>query len=147
VADRTESRIVVQARPADVLNVIADFASYPRWTGAVREATVVHTGVDGRAEQVRFVLDTRALRDEYTLAYRWQIAGDGQGELTWSLVRAQVLTAMDGSYRLAAVPGGTEVTYTLTVDLRLPILGMLRRKAEKVIIDTALSELKRHVEG
>jgi hypothetical protein len=29
----------------------------------------------------------------------------------------------------------------------MPMLGMLRRKAEKVIIDTALNELKKRVEG
>ena len=39
------------------------------------------------------------------------------------------------------------MTYTLAVDLRVPMLGMLRRKAEKVIIDTALNELKKRVEG
>jgi hypothetical protein len=29
----------------------------------------------------------------------------------------------------------------------MPMLGMLTRKAEKVIIDTALKELKKRVEG
>jgi hypothetical protein len=29
----------------------------------------------------------------------------------------------------------------------VPMLGVLRRKAEKVIMDTALKELKRRVEG
>jgi hypothetical protein len=29
----------------------------------------------------------------------------------------------------------------------MPMLGMLRRKAEKAIIETALHELKRRVEG
>ena len=43
--------------------------------------------------------------------------------------------------------GGTTVTYSLAVDLNIPMIGMLRRKAEKVIIDTALKGLKRRVEG
>ena len=42
---------------------------------------------------------------------------------------------------------GTDVTYRLMVDLKIPILGMLRRKAEKVIIDTALKGLKKRVES
>jgi hypothetical protein len=29
----------------------------------------------------------------------------------------------------------------------MPLLGMMKRKAEKVIIDTALKELKKRVEG
>jgi len=39
------------------------------------------------------------------------------------------------------------VTYNLTVDLTIPMLGMLKRKAEKVIMDTALKELKKRVES
>ena len=40
----------------------------------------------------------------------------------------------------------TAVTYRLSVDVKIPMLGMLKRKAEKVIIDTALTELKKRVE-
>ena len=54
---------------------------------------------------------------------------------------------MTGGYSLAEGSRGTEVTYDLSVDLRVPMLGMLKRKAEKVIIDTALKGLKARVEG
>lgn len=147
MADRTESSIVVDAAPGDVLDVIADFDAYPEWTGAVQEAQVVEEYEDGWASQVRFTLDAGVLKDTYTLAYEWDVDENGEGTVTWSLVEATVLKAMDGSYRLRAAGAGTEVTYTLAVDLRVPMLGMLRRKAEKVIIDTALNELKKRVEG
>ena len=147
MADRTESSIVVDAAPGDVLDVIADFDAYPEWTGAVQEAEVVEEYEDGWASQVRFTLDAGVLKDTYTLAYEWDVDENGEGTVSWSLVEATVLKAMDGSYRLRAAGGGTEVTYTLAVDLRVPMLGMLRRKAEKVIIDTALNELKKRVEG
>ncbi len=39
------------------------------------------------------------------------------------------------------------MTYQLAVDLAIPMLGMFKRKAEKVIMDTALKELKKRVEG
>lgn len=147
MADRTESSILVAADPAAVLKVVADFADYPSWAGAVRSTEVLSTGPGGYPEQVRFTLDAGAIRDTYVLAYGWDVDGDGQGEVSWSLVEATVVKAMDGAYRLAAEAGGTRVTYTLFVDLRVPMLGMLRRKAEKVIIDTALNELKKRVEG
>ena len=67
--------------------------------------------------------------------------------LTWSLVRANILRAMDGSYTLVMDGDATLVTYQLTVDLTIPMLGMLKRKAEKTIVDTALKELKKRVEG
>ena len=147
MADRTESSIVVDAPPGDVLDVIADFDAYPEWTGAVREAQVLDEDEDGWARTVRFVLDAGALRDTYTLAYTWDFAEDGTGTVAWNLVEAGILKAMDGSYRLRAHGAGTEVTYTLTVEVKMPMLGMLRRKAEKTIIDTALKELKKRAEG
>ena len=39
------------------------------------------------------------------------------------------------------------LTYELAVDVRIPMIGMVRRKAEKRIIDTALKGLKQRVEG
>jgi ribosome-associated toxin RatA of RatAB toxin-antitoxin module len=148
MADRTESSIVVEAGPADVLDVIADFEAYPEWTGAVREVEILEEFEDGWASKVRFTLDAGALKDTYTLSYTWDLDKDSTGALSWTLVEAGVLKAMDGAYRLRSHPsGGTEVTYLLSVDLRMPMLGMLRRKAEKVIIDTALNELKKRVEG
>ena len=78
------------------------------------------------------------------MAYRWQ----DDALVSWSLVEAHMLTAMEGSYRLAeASPSSTSVEYELTLDLKIPMIGLLRRKAEKVITDTALKELKRRVES
>ena len=39
------------------------------------------------------------------------------------------------------------MTYRLAVDVSIPMIGMLKRKAEKVIIDTALKGLKKRVES
>jgi ribosome-associated toxin RatA of RatAB toxin-antitoxin module len=149
MADRTESRIVVDVAPADVLDVIADFDSYPEWTGAVKKTTVEQEYDDGWPHEVRFVLDAGVIKDTYTLAYTWDVAVDGTGTVSWSLVQAeQLLRGLDGSYELAAAPGGgTEVTYRLTVDVKIPMLGLLKRKAEKGIIETALTELKKRAEA
>jgi hypothetical protein len=59
-----------------------------------------------------------------------------------------MMRAQQGSYTLdPQAPGRTEVTYSLTVDLVIPMLGLLKRKAERVVMDTALKELKKRVEG
>jgi ribosome-associated toxin RatA of RatAB toxin-antitoxin module len=149
MADRTESRIVVDVAPADVLDVIADFDSYPEWTGAVKKTTVEQEYEDGWPHEVRFVLDAGVIKDTYTLAYSWDVAANGIGTVSWTLVQAeQLLRGLDGSYELAAAPGGrTEVTYRLTVDVKIPMLGLLKRKAEKGIIETALTELKKRAEA
>jgi ribosome-associated toxin RatA of RatAB toxin-antitoxin module len=144
MADQTTSSIVIDADPAAIMSVIADFEAYPEWAKGVKSATVVTEYDDGRAGDVEFVLDAAPIRDEYTLAYEW----DGDHEVTWTLVKAKMLKAMEGSYVL--IPGGdgtTEVTYQLSVDLSIPMIGMLKRKGEKVIIDTALKGLKQRVES
>jgi ribosome-associated toxin RatA of RatAB toxin-antitoxin module len=145
MAERTESSITIDAEPSDVMGVIADFEAYPEWTGAVKEAEVRKKGAAGRAKEVWFNLDAGAIKDQYTLAYTWK----GDREVRWNLVEAeQIVKAMDGAYLLADNEDGTTtVTYQLAVDVRIPMLGMIKRKAEKVIIDTALKELKKRVEG
>jgi len=145
MAERTESSISVDAAPAEVMAVIADFDAYPQWTGAVKETEVRSKASNGRAKEVWFNLDAGAIKDQYVLAYSWK----GDEEVRWELVEAeQIVKAMDGAYLLDDNgDGSTTVTYQLSVDVKIPMLGMIKRKAEKVIIDTALKELKKRVEG
>ena len=148
MADRTESSIDIAAKPGEVLDVIADFESYPQWATEVKKVEVLTEEGDGWADQVRFTLDAGAIKDTYILDYEWDVTRNGTGVVSWGLVEASVLKAMNGSYTLAAKGSATTtVTYRLAVDVKIPMLGMLKRKAEKVIIDTALKELKKRVEG
>src|SRR4051812_38618195 len=147
MADRTESTIVVEAPPGEVLDVIADFEAYPEWAGEVKAIRVLAEEGDGWADQVEFTLDAGAIKDTYVLDYDWDVREDGTGVVSWSLVAAQVLKTMNGSYTLVAEGDGTLLTYRLAVDVKIPMLGMLKRKAEKVIVDTALQELKKRVEA
>jgi hypothetical protein len=41
----------------------------------------------------------------------------------------------------------TEVSYSLTVALSMPVPEMMRQKAEKVVVDQTLKELKAHIEN
>jgi ribosome-associated toxin RatA of RatAB toxin-antitoxin module len=123
--------------------VIADFASYPQWVAAAKTVEILETGPDGRAQQVHFVLDAGAVKDDYVLDYTW----DGDRSVSWTLVKGQMQKRQEGSYTLTERNGATEVTYAITIDLSIPMLGMIKRKAEKVILDTALKELKKRVEG
>ena len=143
MADQSTQSITVDAPAADVMAVIADFPAYPQWVAAAKKVEVEETGDDGRATRVHFVLDAGAVKDDYVLAYTW----DGDRKVSWTLVKGQMQKRQDGSYTLAETDGKTEVTYSITIDLSIPMLGMIKRKAEKVILDTALKELKKRVEG
>jgi uncharacterized membrane protein len=143
MADQSTQSIVVDAPAADVMAVIADFPAYPQWVAAAKKVEVVEDGPDGRAQRVHFVLDAGAVKDDYVLDYTW----DGDRQVSWTLVQGQMQKRQDGSYTLVEKDGSTEVTYSITIDLSIPMLGMIKRKAEKVILDTALKELKKRVES
>ena len=143
MADQASATITINAPKADVMAVIADFEAYPEWSGQIKSVSVDEKGADGRASQVTFNLDAGVIRDDYTLAYDWS----GDDRVDWHLVKSKALKSQDGSYILSERSGETEVTYRLAVDLNIPMLGMFKRKAEKVIIDTALKGLKKRVES
>jgi uncharacterized membrane protein len=143
MADQSTQSITIDAPAADVMAVIADFPSYPQWVAAAKKVEVVEDGAEGRARRVHFVLDAGAVKDDYVLEYTW----DGDRKVSWTLVKGQMQKRQDGSYTLTETDGRTEVTYSITIDLSIPMLGMIKRKAEKVILDTALKELKKRVEG
>jgi len=143
MADVATSTITIAAPPEQVLAVIADLEAYPEWTTAIKSAEVVDSGPDGRPRQARFVMDAGVLKDEYTLEYDWSDAG-----VDWHLVgKSSVQKSQVGSYALVDDGGRTEVTYKLAVDISMPMLGMFKRKAEKMIMDSALKDLKKRVES
>lgn len=142
--DQSTQSIVINAAPRAIMDVIADFSAYPQWALAVKKVEVITPGSDGRAERVRFLLDAGVVKDEYVLAYDW--SPDGLA-VSWKLVEGQMQKAQHGSYVLEPLGvSATKVTYSLTVDLAIPMIGLIKRKAEKVIMDTALKGLKRRVE-
>ena len=146
MADRTRASIEIGA-PADaVMAVIADLQTYPEWTGEVKKAEVLQTDPEtGRASRAVLTIDGGALRDRQELAYTFE----GDHAVRWSLVKGDMLRSLEGAYTLtpSADGGATTVEYTLAVDTKIPLLGMMKSKMEKVIIDRALAGLKKRVES
>ncbi|TDC94910.1 SRPBCC family protein [Actinomadura sp. 7K507] len=144
MADRTSSTITVKAGKAGIMAVIADLEAYPKWASGIREITVEETGPDGRPSRARLTFDGGPFSDTVGLRYTWE----DDDRAAWELVEGgSVVTGLHGSYTLDERDGATEVTYELAVDVRIPLIGMVKRKGEKRIIDTALKGLKRHMEN
>ena len=139
MADKTSSTMTIDVPRSVIMAVIADFAAYPQWASGVRAAEVVQADPDGRAEQVRFTLDAGLIKDKYVLSYTWQ----GNERVTWELAeRGAMISDMSGAYVLEESGSATRVTYELAVGLAVPMIGMMKRRAEKTIIDTALKGLR-----
>jgi uncharacterized membrane protein len=146
MTDTSTQSIIIDAPCDKVVAVICDFLRYPEWVSAVKSADVVEEYEDDYASQVHFVLDAGVVADEYTLAYEY---ADDLSRIEWHLVKpSKMQKSQDGSYDLADNGDGTStVTYTLAVELSIGMLGMFKRKAEKMIMDSALKDLKRRVES
>jgi ribosome-associated toxin RatA of RatAB toxin-antitoxin module len=147
VAESTTSSIVIRATPKQIMDVIADVESYPQWTPGVShvESMTVYDDAHERVAEARFVMDQAGIRDEHVYVYTW----DADDEVRWELREpGRMVKALHGVYTMRSLDEGTtEVSYSLAVDVAIPMLGMMRRKAEKVITDTALKGLKKRVEA
>jgi len=141
VAQRTTSSIAVAASCQTVMAVIADVPAYPEWT-PYTSAEVLESGPDGLPVRANFCLRSGAINDEQVMAYTWQ-----PGSVTWEQVTGRLLRSLHGVYRLVEEPTGCLVTYELMAEPAIPMIGALRRRAEKVIVDTALKGLKERAES
>jgi carbon monoxide dehydrogenase subunit G len=144
MAESASGTITIAAGRTAVMDVIADFPSYPQWANGVKTTEVVDPGPGGRPRTVRFHLDAGVVKDDYVLAYDW---APDDSRVEWHLVEAKMQKDQRGSYTLVERGAETEVTYELSVDISIPMIGMFKRRAEKAIIDTALRDLKKRVEG
>lgn len=143
MADKGSGSIDIQAPPADVMAVIAAIPDYPKWAGAVSTADVLESFPDGRPKRVHFEVSFMGISDSYENVYTWS----GDDEVRWTLAEGKSMSAQDGLYRLTARDGGTHVEYELEVELKVKLPGLIRRRAQSAVIDSALKDLKKVVES
>jgi ribosome-associated toxin RatA of RatAB toxin-antitoxin module len=143
MAEGTTGSIEIEASAEEVMEVIIDFRSYPEWS-EVESAEVLEQDDRGRPEVVAFRVSQMGFSAGYTLEYRHEPDHAG---ISW--VTREASGAVDdvrGSYALKEDRGGTRVTYSLRVELSVPVPGLLRRQGERRVVRTALEGLKRRVE-
>ncbi|CAM3299201.1 cyclase [Mycobacterium intermedium] len=144
MAEKTQQTIHIGADPGEVMKAIADIESYPQWISEYKEVEVLEADDEGYPKKARMVMDAGIFKDTLIMNYEWP--ADRQS-LSWTLESSSLLKSLEGSYILAPKGSGTDVTYQLAIDLAIPMIGMLKRKAEKRLIDAALKDLKKRVEG
>ncbi len=144
MAEKTAQTIYIDSDPSTVMKVIADIGSYPDWISDYKEAEVLEADAEGYPKVARMVLDATIVKDTLVFSYDWP---KDRRSVHWSLVSSSLLKSLDGVYRLTPKGSGTEVTYELTVDLAMPMIGLLKRKAERRLTDAALKDLKKRVEA
>ena len=145
MADQATEKIHVDVPPERCFDAAVDFERYPVWAGDVKSAEVLTRDGDGRGHEVRYEVAALGKTIRYTLEYEYEAAPNG---FSWRLVEADMLRALDGSYRFQPDGGGgTDLTYMLAVDISIPMPGFMKRKAAGMIVQNALREFKRYAES
>jgi uncharacterized membrane protein len=147
MADQATEHMVIGAPPQQIYETLVDFERYPVWARDLKAVTVVERDDEGRGVEVAFRAAAMGRSTSYTLRYDH---GEAPATLSWHLVQGDIMRRLDGSYEFLPVdgdPDSTEVVYTLSVDLVVPLPGFVKRRAEGRIMHTALRELRAHLES
>lgn len=139
--DFTRSTVVIAA-PADLLfDIISDFPRYPLWAKEIVNVEVLDEAIPPKT--VLLTISASWLKDDYELLYEW--AADRRS-VSWTLGKSQLQKAQYGSYLFRQNGDKTEVEYAISLQLRVPLIGVLRRKIEQKITQTCLEALQKRAE-
>ena len=140
----SSSKIMIEASADEVRKVLFDIENYPTWSRSIKATKVESSDDQGRPLRIQLTIEAGMLRDKAVLDYNWSAAPE---KVSFSLVDADLLTQMDGTYIVKAVGDETEVTYELESEVSMPIPKPMLQSAENGIIKAALEELKEKIEG
>jgi ribosome-associated toxin RatA of RatAB toxin-antitoxin module len=125
--------------------VVSNVEEYPSWVPDVKEVKVLDRDEKGRPSRVSFRAAAFGRSTHYTLLYDYSKAPE---VLSWTLQEGDMTSKLDGSYQFSSEPSGaTRVSYELSVELRVPIPGFVKRRVEVRIIQAALQQLKARAEA
>lgn len=145
MSDSSSSTITIDAPLAVVTEALFALEKYPEWSTSIKSVEAVERDGQGRLTKVKMTIDAGVMKDRVILDYDWSNA---PASLSFSLDDADLLTGMDGAYRIKGIDDErTEITYELTVSLSMPIPAMMRQKVEKTTIDQGLAQLKAMLEA
>lgn len=140
----SSSKILIEAGADEVRKVLFDIAGYPNWSRSIKATKVESSDEQGRPLRIQLTIEAGMLRDKPTLDYDWSAAPE---KVSFSLVDADLLTQMDGTYIVKSLGDETEVTYELHTDVSMPVPKPMLEQAELGTIKAALDELKAKIEG
>jgi ribosome-associated toxin RatA of RatAB toxin-antitoxin module len=144
VAEHATEHTTVSAPPERCYAVVTDIERYPEWAADIKQVIVDSRDAQGRPLECTFRAAAFGRSTSYTLRYDYS---DAPHSLSWRLTEGDITTKLDGCYVFDASDGGTDVTYHLEVELRVPIPGFIKMRAASRIMSTALRDLKTRVES
>jgi hypothetical protein len=143
MADEAHEHISVAAPPARCYEVAIDYERYPDWARDVKQVAVLERDGEGRGTKVEYRVAALGRSIRYVLEYDY---AEAPGAFSWHLDESDMLKRLDGRYGFEADGDGTRVAYDLAIDPAIPLPGLIKRQAARMIVATALKELKKESE-
>jgi ribosome-associated toxin RatA of RatAB toxin-antitoxin module len=137
----TETREVsIEATPDEILAVLYDLESLPRWSSAHQKVEVLERDGEGHPTKSRQTVKVVGVNDEQVLDYT--VHPDG---VSWTLVSSKQQRAQEGRYTLTPDGESTRVRFELTVDPLVPLPGFVIKRGAKGLMETATDGLRKRV--
>ena len=145
MAEQATERMTVDSSPEECFNVAVDVEQYPKWAADIKAVTVNSRDEQDRPVEVTFRAGAFGRSTNYTLEYDYS---EAPKVLAWRQLDGDITKRLDGSYQFESTrTGATTVTYVLTIELKVPLPGFIKKRAQGRIMYTALEELKARVEA
>ncbi len=122
----------IAAPPSVVMEVLQDIESLPEWSGPHKSAEVLEEYDDGLAKVVKAKVSAGPITDEQTLIYQWT-----DNTCTWDLIEGNQLAKQHGVYTITETDKGSHVEFTLEIELKVKLPGLIVRQGQKTAVDTA----------
>lgn len=145
MAEQATERTTISAPPERCYAVVADIERYPEWAVDIKDVRIDERDGEGRPSVCTFRVAAFGRSTSYTLEYDYR---DAPRVLAWRQRDGDVTAKLDGRYVFdPSVGGGTDVTYHLEVELRVPIPGFVKLRAASRVMTTALRDLRIRAES
>jgi hypothetical protein len=147
VEEQVAERTMIRATPEELFAILIDFEDYPSWSGDIKAVQVLTHDDQGRGTSVTYRAAAFGRSTSLTLRYDYSGAPE---RLSWVQESGDLTRCYDGSYSFEASVGDgddTEVLYQLRVELKVPLPGFVKRRAEGRLGVKVLRELKARAEG
>jgi ribosome-associated toxin RatA of RatAB toxin-antitoxin module len=126
------------SKAEDIYAVVMDFESYPDFLPEVSSCKIVDEG-DGYKDvemTVNFIK---------TAKYTIRVQYEKNEKVWWELVEGDVFKKNSGLWEFDSVGSQTQVKYTLEVDFKIFVPGMIAKKAVAVSLPAMIKNFKKRV--
>jgi uncharacterized protein YndB with AHSA1/START domain len=140
MAIRASREVVIDASREDIMEALADVAAFPSWSPVHKRAEVVDTYGDGRPRHVKVTVRVVGITDKELLEFHW-----GPDWLVWDAQKTFHQHAQHVEFNLSPEIDRTRVRFDVTVEPSTPVLHLLVKRAERVIMEAGTEGLRRWV--